>query len=96
MVSGYFFFFFFWLNAYLKSYSGITEHIWWDQATVLRQAGILPSFLPFPEPNEDAGRASALLRLPVAGIESAHMLLDESKGRSNEMFSTEWGIKQAQ
>jgi len=69
------------------------EHIWWDQATVLRQAGILPSFLPFPDLNADAGGASALLRLPVAGAECAHMLLDESKGRSNEMFSSEWGIK---
>jgi len=72
------------------------EHIWWDQATVLRQAGILPSFLPFPDPNADTGGAPALLRLPVAGVESTRMLLDESKGRSNEMFSPEWGIKQAQ
>jgi len=69
------------------------EHIWWDQATVLRQAGILPSFLPFPEANADAGGASVLLRLPVAGVESAYMLLDESKGKSNDMFSSEWGIK---
>lgn len=75
---------------------GNTEHIWWDQATVLRQAGILPSSLPFPDPNEDAGGVSALLRLPVAGVESARKLLDESKGRSNEMFGPEWGIKRVQ
>jgi len=73
-----------------------TEHIWWDQATVLRQAGILPSFLPFPDPNADAGGTSALLRLPVAGVECTHILLDESKGKSNEMLSPEWGVKQAQ
>ena len=72
------------------------EHLWWDQATVLRQAGILPSFLPFSDPDADSGGASALLRLPVAGVECVHMLLDESKGRSNEMFGPEWGIKQAQ
>ena len=75
---------------------GNTEHIWWDQATVLRQAGILPSSLPFPDPNEDAGGVSALLRLPVAGAESARKLLDESKGKSNEMFGPEWGIKRVQ
>ncbi|KAF8803751.1 hypothetical protein BYT27DRAFT_7195092 [Phlegmacium glaucopus] len=72
------------------------EHIWWDQATVLRQAGIMPSFLPFPDPNADAGSTSQLLRLPVTGVECAHMLLDESKGKSNEMFGPEWGLKQDQ
>jgi carboxymethylenebutenolidase len=93
MVSGYP------LSAILKNLNlGIlyTEHIWWDQASVLRQAGILPSFLPFPVSNEDAGGVSTLLRLPVVGVESAHMLLAESKGRSNEMLSPEWGIKRAQ
>jgi len=83
----------FFANAYFEIVPWNIEHIWWDQATVLRQAGILPSFLPFSDPNEGAGGASALLRLPVAGVESAHMLLDESKGRSNEMFSPEWGIQ---
>ena len=73
----------------------LPEHIWWDQATVLRQAGILPSFVPFPDPNEGAGGASTLLRLPVAGVESAHILLDKSKARSNEMMGPEWGIKPA-
>jgi len=72
------------------------EHIWWDQATVLQQARILPSFLPFPDPNAGAGGTSTLLRLPVAGVESAYMLLDESKGKSNEMLSPEWGINRAQ
>ena len=91
MVSGYPFFTD--ANAYFEI---VPEHIWWDQATVLRQAGILPSLLPFLDPNEGAGGASALVRLPVAGIESAYMLLDESKGRSNEMLGPEWGIKRAQ
>jgi len=61
------------------------EHIWWDQATVLRQAGILPTHLPHPT-------GMGMLRLPVAGVETAHMLVDESKGKSNEMFGEEWGI----
>ncbi|KAF8974724.1 hypothetical protein BDZ97DRAFT_1775139 [Flammula alnicola] len=67
------------------------EHIWWDQATALRQAGILPSHLPFSDP-QTGTPTGALLRLPVAGVESAHMLIDESKGKSNEMFGPEWGL----
>lgn len=63
------------------------EHIWWDQATALRQAGILPTHLPYPTPT-----GTGSLRLPVAGVESAHMLVDESKGKSNEMFGEEWGV----
>ena len=74
------------VSSYFEIIPGKTEHIWWDQATVLRQAGILSSFLPFPDAKADAGGASALLRLPVAGVESAYILFDESKGRSNVMF----------
>jgi carboxymethylenebutenolidase len=33
-----------------------------------------------------------MLRLPVTGVESANMLMDESKGKSNEMFGPDWGI----
>ncbi|CAA7259479.1 unnamed protein product [Cyclocybe aegerita] len=60
------------------------EHIWWDQATALRQAGILPTHLLGPD--------GTMLRLPVAGVESAHMLIDESKGASNEMLTPEWAL----
>jgi carboxymethylenebutenolidase len=65
-----------------------TEHIWWDQATVLRQAGILPTHVPFSGPDGLSGT----LRLPVAGAESAHMLLDEINGKSNEMMGPDWGV----
>ncbi|KAF9535013.1 hypothetical protein CPB83DRAFT_843335 [Crepidotus variabilis] len=58
------------------------EHIHWDQATVLRQAGILPTHLPLP--------SGGSLRLPVAGVESAEMLSDPSSHNSNEMMSSEW------
>ncbi|KAF9468839.1 carboxymethylenebutenolidase [Collybia nuda] len=63
------------------------EHIWWDQATALRQAGVLPTHLPYPN-----SESSRMLRLPVAGVESANMLVDEANGISNEMFSSEWGV----
>ncbi|KAF8914153.1 hypothetical protein CPB84DRAFT_1669963 [Gymnopilus junonius] len=69
------------------------EHIWWDQATVLRQAGILPSHLPFSDTKAEPGVPSARLRLPVAGVESAQKLINEIEGRSNEMFGPEWGIQ---
>ncbi|KDR83485.1 hypothetical protein GALMADRAFT_235649 [Galerina marginata CBS 339.88] len=69
------------------------EHIWWDQATALSQAGVLPSHLPFTDPQAAEGARPSLLRLPVAGVESALMLIDESKGKSNEMFGPGWGIQ---
>ncbi|KAF9451993.1 hypothetical protein P691DRAFT_772602 [Macrolepiota fuliginosa MF-IS2] len=66
------------------------EHIWWDQATALQQAGLLPTHLPFSGPNG----TSSMLRLPVAGVECAHMLLDEAAGKSNEMIGIGWGVQQ--
>jgi len=67
------------------------EHIWWDQATVLRQADILPTHLPYPTPE---GNRS--LRLPVAGPECAAMLADETNGTSNFMFGDDWGLQREQ
>ncbi|KAG5727740.1 hypothetical protein E4T56_gene20784 [Termitomyces sp. T112] len=64
------------------------EHIWWDQATALRQAGILPTHLPHPTPE-----GNKRLRLPVAGAESAAMLADEANGRSNIMLGNDWGLQ---
>ena len=69
------------------------EHIWWDQATVLRQAGILPSHLPFSGPNAVSDVSPPLLRLPVAGAETASKLVNETEERSNIMFGPEWGIQ---
>ncbi|KJK88070.1 hypothetical protein H633G_08065 [Metarhizium anisopliae BRIP 53284] len=54
------------------------EHIWWDQGTVLRQLGLLPTHVPGPE--------GKMLRLPVAGAECARLLADETDGKSNEMI----------
>ncbi|UKZ72692.1 hypothetical protein TrVFT333_000326 [Trichoderma virens FT-333] len=53
------------------------EHIWWDQGTVLRQLGILPTHLPY-----DGG----VVKLPVAGVECARLVLDERDGTCNEMI----------
>lgn len=63
-----------------------TEHIWWDQATALMQAGIIPSHVPWP-----LNDGKQVLRLPVAGVECARLLEDETSGKSNEMFN--WGVK---
>lgn len=61
------------------------EHIWWDQATALQQAGLLPDTVPLP-----GGNGS--VRLPVSGDESARMLLDERAVASNFMLGPEWGV----
>ena len=59
---------------------------------MLSQAGILPSHVPFVDPQASEGAPPAMLRLPVTGVESANMLIDESKGKSNEMLGPDWGI----
>ncbi|KAM0326575.1 hypothetical protein ACHAQA_006444 [Verticillium albo-atrum] len=65
------------------------EHIAWDQATALRQLGLLPEYLPFPyaidgkTPGE--GRRFEY-RLPVGGAETARKLADEGAVESNSMF----------
>lgn len=55
------------------------EHIWWDQAGVLRQAGLLPTHIDQADGTK--------LRLPVAGAEAARLLVDERDGTSNEMIN---------
>ncbi|KAI0475615.1 carboxymethylenebutenolidase [Xylariaceae sp. FL0804] len=67
------------------------EHIHWDQATILRQLGLLPEYLPFPYevPGQSAGKtpgAGFEYRVPAAGMETASKLQDISAVRSNEMF----------
>ncbi|KAI9648946.1 hypothetical protein NHQ30_001512 [Ciborinia camelliae] len=66
------------------------EHIAWDQATALRQLGLLPEYLPFPYPLSD-GRLPAKgkrfeYRVPTAGVETAQKLMDESSVISNGLF----------
>src|ERR1700761_9522649 len=63
------------------------EHISWDQATVLRQLGLLPDYLPYPYPlanGQVPGRGKRFeYRVPAAGVETAEKLLDESSVASN-------------
>lgn len=66
------------------------EHIAWDQATVLRQLGLLPEYLPFPYALPD-GRTPAPgkrfeYRVPAAGVQTADKAVDESSVASNEML----------
>ncbi|KAI8227648.1 hypothetical protein K4K54_002773 [Colletotrichum sp. SAR 10_86] len=71
------------------------EHIAWDQATALRQLGLLPDYLPFPYQINGSGPSSGKrfeYRLPVAGVESAHKLVDEGAVESNAMF--EFGTRE--
>jgi hypothetical protein len=57
------------------------EHIYWDQASVLVQIGLLD-----PKNVPTSGQDLGIERLPVAGAESARKVLDESSERSNEML----------
>ncbi|RAH47258.1 uncharacterized protein BO95DRAFT_410504 [Aspergillus brunneoviolaceus CBS 621.78] len=67
------------------------EHIAWDQATVLRQLGLLPEYLPFPyavagDPGE--GRRWEY-RVPAAGVETALKLRGDGGVVSNAMMGFE-------
>jgi carboxymethylenebutenolidase len=66
------------------------EHIAWDQASVLRQLGLLPEWLPFPYPLPD-GRVPGPgkrfeYRVPAAGVETSAKMEDEGAVLSNELM----------
>ena len=59
------------------------EHIYWDQASVLVQAGLLnPNMVP------ESMKKQGMKRLPVYGAETATKVLDESSQPSNELLSS--------
>jgi len=58
------------------------EHIWWDQATALRQAGILPVHI-----SHSTSQGPRMIRLPVVGAEAAAKLVNETSVASNAMFN---------
>lgn len=66
------------------------EHISWDQASALRQIGLLPEFLPLT--HEVAGRTTAgdgkswHYQLPVSGVEAAEKMRDRKAVASNQTF----------
>ena len=66
------------------------EHIWWDQASLLAQLGLMPEYLPFPYALPD-GRVPGAgkkfeYRVPAAGAETARKLQDEDSVESNLML----------
>ncbi|GCB20754.1 hypothetical protein AAWM_03639 [Aspergillus awamori] len=72
------------------------EHITWDQATVFKQLGLMPEFLPFPYPLSGGKRPahgrSFEVRAPVAGAETAAKMRHKSSVPSNQSF--EGGIQE--
>ncbi|KAF2230871.1 dienelactone hydrolase-like protein [Viridothelium virens] len=60
------------------------EHIYWDQASVLVQVGLLnPELVP------EAMKKQGVERLPVVGVEGAEKVVDEESVESNELIP-EW------
>jgi hypothetical protein len=60
------------------------EHIYWDQASVLVQIGLLdPNLIP----DSFKGKVD---RLPVAGAESVRKVMDEESEPSNELLDKWW------
>ncbi|KAI1821629.1 hypothetical protein F4861DRAFT_451251 [Xylaria intraflava] len=69
------------------------EHIHWDQGTALRQAGLLPEYLPFPYPVAGAAPGARFeYRVPVAGAEAAVKLADAAAVEPNGMLG--YGLRE--
>ncbi|GAA5916915.1 hypothetical protein JCM6882_000604 [Rhodosporidiobolus microsporus] len=67
-----------------------SEHIHWDQSTVLSQLSLLPSHMPCASPSTDG--KEPLVRLPVSqGAEAAKKLGHGQAVKSNEMLEEGWG-----
>ena len=62
------------------------EHISWDQASVLKQLGMLPDYLPFPHtvPGHEGKKLEC--KVPAAGVETAMKLQSQRSVESNELF----------
>ncbi|KAI9926204.1 hypothetical protein MW887_004667 [Aspergillus wentii] len=67
------------------------EHITWDQATVLKQLGLMPEYLPYPYPLANGKRPapgrSFEVRVPAAGAETAAKMRDKNAVPSNQLFT---------
>jgi hypothetical protein len=59
----------------------VSEHMYWDQASVLMQVGLLdPKMVPKQFKNK------GLKRLPVAGAEAAKVLVEPRQDRYNKLL----------
>jgi carboxymethylenebutenolidase len=70
------------------------EHISWDQATALHQAGLLPEWTTFPyaiDGREAAERKKFEVRLPVVSVDGANKLVEEGSVESNELITRNEG-----
>ncbi|KAH3948293.1 hypothetical protein HBH53_104540 [Parastagonospora nodorum] len=71
------------------------EHISWDQATVLKQLGLLPEYVGFPYAidGEEAPEGKRYeVALPVVGSEGSRKLVDEGSEESNALMGRKWRV----
>lgn len=69
----------------------------WDQATALRQIGLLPEFLPWPADVEIKGKEKGKkweYQVPTAGGDTAEKMRDKNGVPSNAMF--EFRVREVQ
>ncbi|KAG9091194.1 hypothetical protein FS749_016725 [Ceratobasidium sp. UAMH 11750] len=64
------------------------EHIYWDQASVLVQIGLLPQHLAFPGSSKE-------IRLPAVGVDQAEKMLDPGARESNLLIQRGKAEKEA-
>lgn len=72
------------------------EHIAWDQCTVLRQAMLMPEYLPWPAELELEGREGQKLeyKVPAAGVETAQKMRDKNSLVSNRMLGAGFNVRE--
>lgn len=71
------------------------EHISWDQATALKQCGLLPEYVRFEGEidGESAGEGKRWeVKLPVIGAEASRKLADEGCEESNTLMGETWRL----
>ncbi|KAK5363459.1 hypothetical protein LTR20_003486 [Exophiala xenobiotica] len=63
------------------------EHIYWDQASVLVQVGLIdPTLIPKTFETLEEGREEEVDSLPVCGRKAARKVLDEDSSKSNRLI----------
>lgn len=63
------------------------EHVYWDQASVLVQIGLLdPKYIPPSFKTTEEGKEKEVKKLPVLGREAARKVVDEESGLTNKLI----------